>query len=112
MSSARNSGTFAPKASASPTVASSPSALRSVRYSSAPSAASFNAGARPIPLAAPVRKHRLPLNDCHSPRCAMAVTIPAVLLGATPQRGQPQSLDDLHGSTGILAAADECAVAG
>src|ERR1700730_13258684 len=62
MSRARYSGTCAPSAQTSFTVSARPSALRSVRYSSAPWAASRKAVARPMPLAAPVIKHRLPAN--------------------------------------------------
>src|SRR6476620_6788010 len=106
MSSARYSGTFAPSACASRTVFSRPSASRSVRYSSAPSAANFSAVARPIPLAAPVMKQRLPVKPLP---CAMAVRIPSRLL-ATPERVQPQPLDDVDSARGILAAADKGAV--
>ena len=59
-SSARCSATVAPAARAAVTVSSSPSALMSVRYSSAPSRASRSAVARPMPLAAPVTSTRLP----------------------------------------------------
>src|SRR6476619_1988333 len=106
MSSARYSGTFAPSARASRTVFSRPSASRSVRYSSAPSAASFSAVARPIPLAAPVMKQRLPEKPLPG---AMAVSIPS-RLSATPDRVQPQPLDDVDGARGVLATADEGAV--
>ena len=63
----------APMARTSATVCASPSALMSVRYSSAPSRASRSAVARPIPLAAPVRKALLPAK-----LYAMGATIPAV----------------------------------
>src|SRR2546430_6868485 len=102
MSRTRCSGTLAPSARASATVFSRPSASRSVRYSSAPSAASFSAVARPIPLAAPVRKQRLPEKPLP---CDMAVTLPV-----TPKRFEPQPLDDVDGSCRILAASDEGAV--
>ena len=72
MSSTRCSGTSAPSARASATVVAKPSASRSVRYNSAPWAASFSAVARPIPLAAPVKKQRLPSKPLP---CAMAVTL-------------------------------------
>src|SRR4051812_28418457 len=108
MSRTRCSGTSAPSARASATVFSSPSASQSVRYNSAPSAASFSAVARPIPLAAPVRKQRLPEKPL--PRTpAMAVTIPSPLL-VTPECAQPQLLNNLHRTLGILTAADERAV--
>src|SRR6476659_516779 len=103
MSRARCSGTCAPSARASATVLSNPSASRSVRYSSAPSTASFSAVARPMPLAAPVRKQRLPVKPLP---CAMAVTIPPRLL-VTPKCAQPQLLDDLDRAGGVLATAHE-----
>src|SRR3954466_8297158 len=106
MSRTRWADTSAPSARASATVFSSPSASRSVRYNSAPSAASFSAVARPIPLAAPVRKQRLPEKPLP---CAMAVTIPSPLL-VTPECAQPQPLHDVDGAGGILAASDEGAV--
>src|SRR5256885_15429568 len=105
MSRTRCSGTLAPSARASATVFSRPSASRSVRYSSAPSAASFSAVARPIPLAAPVRKQRLPEKPLPRTTPAMAVRLPL-----TPKRFEPQPLDDVDGAGGILAAPDEGAV--
>src|SRR6476619_5491103 len=111
MSKARYTGTSAPSARTSATVFSRPSASRSVRYSSAPAAANFSAVARPMPLAAPVRRHRLPANPLPEHTPAMAVTLPAGgRLPATPQRVQPQLLDDVDGARRILAAADERAV--
>ena len=85
MSSARCSGTCAPSARASATVFARPSASRSVRYSSAPWAASFSAVARPMPLAAPVRRQRLPSKPL---ACAMAVTLLTYALcgGRSPPR--------------------------
>src|SRR3954465_11167882 len=105
MSRTRCSGTSAPSARASATVFSSPSASRSVRYNSAPSAASFSAVARPIPLAAPVRKQRLPVKPLPRKTPAMAVTLPV-----SPKGIEPQPLDDVDGAGGILAATDEGAV--
>src|ERR1700757_360636 len=109
MSSVRRSGTCAPSATASATVRSRPSGLRSVRYSSAPCAASRNAVARRALLAAPVIRHRFPAKYAF---CAMAVTIPAVparlASAAAPERVQPQLLEDadpaLHVALKTLAA--------
>src|SRR3954469_12606030 len=109
MSRTRWAGTSAPSARASATVFSSPSASRSVRYNSAPSAASFSAVARPIPLAAPVRKQRLPEKPLPRKTPAMAATLPSPLL-VTPECAQPQLLDNLHRTRWILAAADKRAV--
>src|SRR3954462_6008911 len=105
MSRTRWAGTSAPSARASATVLSSPLASRSVRYNSAPSAASFSAVARPIPLAAPVMKQRLPEKPLPRKTPAMAVRLPV-----TPERVEPQPLDDVDGTRGILAAAHEGAV--
>src|ERR1700757_2577195 len=109
MSSVRCSGTCAPSAPASATVSSRPSGSRSVRYSSAPCAASRNAVARPMPLAAPVTRHRFPPKYAF---CAMAVTIPAVTLSlaATPKRVQPQLLEHAHPALNValkILAADQ-----
>src|SRR3954462_613681 len=109
MSRTRWAGTSAPSARASATVFSSPSASRSVRYNSAPSAARFRAVALPIPLAGPVGKQRLPEKPLPRKTPAMAVTIPSPLL-VTPECAQPQLLNDLHRTRGILTAADKRAV--
>src|SRR5262249_48709371 len=113
MSSVRWAGTCAPSARASATVSSRPSGLRSVRYSSAPCAANRKAVARPMPLAAPVTRHRFPAKYRPDSLRAMAVDHTALLLAATPERIQPQLLEHAHPALHVVAfATDHDRVAG
>src|ERR1700757_3228207 len=105
MSSARCSATTPPSALASATVVCRPSALRSVKYNSAPPAASFSAVARPIPLAAPVRNTRLPANVC-----VTGVTLPGDGVAAPPC-GEPELLEHSHAALYITIGPEERDVA-
>lgn len=82
-----------------------------------PWAASRNAVARPMPLAAPVTKHRFPAKYRPDALFAMAVTIPPVsprpALGtAGPQGVQPQLLEHAHPSVTIAVGSGQNRVAG
>src|SRR5271168_411406 len=112
MSSARYSGTCAPSAQTSFTVSVRPSALRSVRYSSAPWPASRNAVARPMPLAAPVSKHRLPANVVFPMSNDDTDGKMLGLRRTAPQRVEPQRLEYPHAALHVCVVAQESRVAG